>query len=88
MKMLFLLMILWQFVTAGVAVKLLWGWFITPFGLPALSVAHGVGIAILASFCTIQYIPRTDEEQRKAFLFETLLPLLAIACGFIAHLLM
>lgn len=49
----------------GWVLEKLWGWFATPLGLPDLGVAHAIGIAVLVSFLTHQYIGVKDERDSK-----------------------
>jgi hypothetical protein len=37
----------------GVCLSSLWGWFLTPLGLPKIGVAHGVGLMLLRKFFTV-----------------------------------
>ena len=37
---------IWQ----GFALSHLWIWFIAPFGLPAIGIAHACGLTLIASF--------------------------------------
>ncbi len=49
----------------GFAVMWLWHWFLTPVGLPTIGIAHGAGIALLASLLTdhtrVQQIVEEDD---------------------------
>lgn len=36
----------------GVVLKITWTWFLVPLGLPVISVAHAIGIALIASYLT------------------------------------
>jgi hypothetical protein len=47
----------------GYVLTILWGWFIAPtFGLPALSLATAIGLALVVSYLTHQYLPKCAEE--------------------------
>ena len=73
----------------GVALKLLWGWFMVPtLGLPVISLVQAIGIGIVIGFLTQQHIPRDKEQKKELLVFEVLTPVLAIAVGWIVHLFM
>ena len=47
----------------GFVLMKLWGWFIVPtFGLPALTIAVAIGLALTVSFLTHQMRAKTDES--------------------------
>ena len=43
-------------IVASFTVSTLWGWFIVPLGLPAISLAHSYGIMIFTGVFTTQLI--------------------------------
>jgi hypothetical protein len=73
----------------GVALKLLWGWFMVPtLSLPAISLVQAIGIGIVIDFLTQQHIPRDEDERKELLVHEVLAPVLAIAVGWVVHLFM
>ncbi len=73
----------------GVALKLLWGWFMVPtFGLPVISLVQATGIALVIRFLTQRHIPRDEDEEKQLFNHEIFVPVLAIAFGWSVHLFM
>lgn len=47
------LAVVWAGFWSGLAVSVLWGWFVVPvFGLPALSIAQAYGLALLVGMLT------------------------------------
>lgn len=73
----------------GVALKLLWGWFMVPtFGLPVISLVQALGIMIIISFLAHQHIPMYKDFENEQFFFLILIPVLAMAVGWIVHLFM
>lgn len=34
---------------SGLVTSFLWGWFMVPFGLPEISIAHAIGLSLLVS---------------------------------------
>lgn len=68
----------------GFALSYLWQWFITPFGLPELGIAHAIGISMIVGFLTYQH--NGSEEANKGVLAVTFLsPLMALFFGYIVH---
>jgi len=73
----------------GVALKLLWGWFLVPtLGFPAISLVQAIGISIVIGFMTQQHIPRDEDEKKELYVYVFLTPILAIVIGWIVHLFM
>lgn len=80
----------------GYALSILWGWFMVPLHLPALGLAHAVGIATLIGTVThytnTNDLAKTPEHLAKSGgqrLFEALShlalrPLVALLIGWIA----
>lgn len=74
-----------QVLLNGVALKLLWGWFI-PFifgGLPLLSWLNAVGICLVVA--TTQQIIRASEQTFEFISFQILTPFVLIGLGWIVH---
>ena len=76
----------------GWALHILWGWFIAPvFGVPVLSIAQSIGVAMVIGFSTYQYIESTsDKNGRDRFAgavgATVLRPLVSVALGWVVHL--
>lgn len=45
----------------GWAVSKLWGWFLVPLGVPAITVLHGLGISMFMAVFK-QYVPKQKEK--------------------------
>lgn len=80
---------------AGWVIQNLWAWFALPFGLPALTLAHAVGVDLLVSFLAINptglYAHKSlnNAEKGKNGLYMVYArPLFYLACGFVASLFM
>ncbi len=85
----FIAMVVVAYLLNGVALKLLWGWFMVPtLGLPVISLVQAIGIGIVIGFLTQQHIPRDEDAKKELLFFEVLSPVLAIAVGWIVHLFM
>ncbi|QQG45560.1 MAG: hypothetical protein HYW89_01360 [Candidatus Sungiibacteriota bacterium] len=77
------------YLLSGVALKLLWGWFMVPtLGLPVISLVQAIGVGIVISFLTQQHIPRDKDEAKELLIYEVIKPVLAIAVGWVVHLFM
>jgi hypothetical protein len=76
-------------VIEGLVLSCLWDWFMMPLGLPAISVAHAVGIAALSGVLTSQYIPKAQEDDAgKRLLYCFGSPLMLFVVGWFAKLCM
>ncbi len=77
----------------GYAFSVLWGWFMVPtLGLPHLSVAQAIGIAMVVSFLTYHdtsNIPKKEESAgatiARGVSFAVAYPLLALLIGWVVH---
>lgn len=73
----------------GWVLSILWKWFIvSAFGLPALSISAAIGVSIVASLLTFQYIysrdDRSDSEKIAGGLGVSIgAPLLILAMGWV-----
>lgn len=47
----------------------LWGWFVVPLGVPALTLAHAYGISVLALFFKFKAKDRKDEPKEGDYSF-------------------
>lgn len=85
MKWLKFLLVIPVFLLNGLALMLLWGWFITTtFALPAISFVQAVGISVIFDLLTRQYIHRKDKGEMisaNAYAFYT--PVLCIIIGWV-----
>jgi hypothetical protein len=71
----------------GWAISVMWAWFIVPFGLPQIGIAHAAGISALAGLFKSS-APKNDDDfitvAGKAIFF----PLFILFFGWIIHLFM
>lgn len=72
----------------GLAIKLLWLWFIVPFGVPAIGLAWAVGLGILVVFITgaarVDTKRNRDEhDMKKMVTFSITTPIVAILMGLV-----
>ena len=76
----------------GLAISLLWGWFLVPLGVMPIGVVHGIGIASLCMLIA-PTDERSDEHDPDEALIKALSkavtrPLAALIIGFLVHLAM
>jgi hypothetical protein len=73
----------------GYVFSILWGWFIVPLGMPAVTVPWAIGISILVSLATYQYNANDEKKDpdglTKALSVGLVLPLFSLLFGYIAH---
>lgn len=69
---------------------LLWGWFLVPFGLPSIGVAHAYGLSVLVTFLNYNakrsYLDSQEDMDWFVFLvLSVVAPLLALLLGWVAQ---
>lgn len=69
---------------AGLAVMLLWTWFVVPLGVPALSLSESAGVALLGRLMSYQFLETKDRGAVAKF--GIWFPISCIAFGFLIHL--
>jgi len=78
-------------VITGLVVKVLWGWFVvTAFGLTAITLSQALGVVLLVSILTHQYVPKkgaTIEVLTEVWVDNTVYPIVLFILGWIIHLL-
>ena len=74
----------------GFIVKLMWGWFVVPLGLPVLSIVHAIGLGLLFKYLTWQHRSKDDKDDSVAIKLTTALlyPFLILGLGYLTHLFM
>lgn len=92
-----ILLIPYSMLMNGWAITKLWGWFIVPFGLPALTIPMALGIFTFVTYMTyrIDFAEAKADAAKgighvlvKSFTVSTFKPLTAILMGWIIHLFM
>lgn len=86
-----LILSLFLTVLCGVTVKYLWLWFMTPFGLPPISLLHAIGLDQFVSF-----IVTTQAQPPRSygrffwwrFIHGTCFALVALVVGYLIYLCM
>lgn len=76
----------------GWVLSILWDWFIvSTFGLPILTIGQSIGVSMVVSFMTYQYIetPKSDstalEAVGKAIMLLLIRPFLTLFFAWIVH---
>lgn len=79
---------------SGYVLSTLWAWFIVPaFGVPGLSIAYAIGLALIVSYTTDHsfkkkqsYDESLSEQLCRAVGIAAIRPALALLCGWIVTL--
>ena len=92
----FLVLAVFAVLWPGYAFSVLWGWFFVPsLGLPTLSIAESIGVALVVQYLTHQTDSQKDTEKDtgdydellyKAFIQSATKPALALLMGSIIKL--
>lgn len=76
---------------AGYVLSVLWGWFLVPLHLPAVTVAEAIGISLTIGMLTSK-IPEPQQEEEdnrektiRVLSYAVLYPSLVLFCGSIVH---
>ncbi len=71
------------FLWVGFVIKIMWVWFMVPLGLPAISLAHAIGIDVLITFIVI---PSVNEDRSMSDIISSFIfrPVFVLLIGFIA----
>lgn len=83
--------ILW--VWGGFVVSVLWGWYLVPFGIEQIGIAHAIGLGIAVSLLATRAPRKSDRDDPWEILAEqvgnaTLRPAAALLGGWIVHFFM
>lgn len=75
-------MTLWE----GYALMVLWRWFLTPLGLPAVGMAHAIGIALIVNLLTHQASSNAFDYERveQSIAWSLIAPTVALVVGWLA----
>lgn len=72
-------------ILTGFATKTLWAWFVTPIGVPAISLPQAIGIDLIVTLMTLR--PRKEPLPLSKTLGAVYLaPIMALGIGYIVHL--
>jgi len=74
--------IIWR----GYVLSIVWAWFMVgTFGLPALSVAQAIGVALVGSALTHRYVPSTKGGSLEPIADMVFAPLLILAAAWVVR---
>lgn len=73
------------FVLCGVAIMLMWNWFVVPLGLPAIGLIHAMGIDLLVSFIVTTKITMDTDPFLIRWITGMLYAIITILFSFILH---
>lgn len=77
--------------------SIMWGWFVVPLGLPAINLAHAIGILSMLIFLTTKVDDADDdmetlaeviEEGKRNLLFTSITGAMFLGIGFLARIFM
>ena len=75
----------------GLVFTILWGWFVVPLGIAAISIAHAIGLTSLIHFVFMSYAKEKHKNEHKlGFLVSRMLivPFVVLFFAWIIHLFM
>ena len=72
-------------VSHGLAISIMWGWFVVPLGMPSLSIAHAFGLALLLRMVSTR-MPKSDDRDWRALIAASIAaPWLVVGVGWIVN---
>jgi hypothetical protein len=86
----FIFLFLLSVTLEGLVFSYLWLWFVTPFGVKAISILHAFGICVMIDFVSYRYYDyvRNDVGLATSINYLLIRPLMALTTGFLLKLLM
>lgn len=87
--LLFLSIIIPYTIVRGFVVSILWGWFITPFGLPAISLPLAIGLSLTIGYITSKTADNHKDDRETdwtKFTANLIGPLVVLTLGYVVHL--
>ena len=72
----------------GWALRILWGWFIEPFGLMPLTMGHAIGVSMIVTFLTYQFEsekPKETKSNTGTIFWAFLRPFFSVSFGWVAY---
>lgn len=67
---------------SGWVITKMWGWYVVPFGVPQISIAHAVGIDYLITYLTMHYT-KTERTVSEIIMISVGTPLTLLLMGWI-----
>jgi len=69
----------------GFVLSYLWTWFLVPLGLPAIGIAHSIGIMSIKGFMFAKYVKANSEDTITNLVFAVLAPTTSLGFGYMIH---
>lgn len=75
-------------VLRGVVLSYLWEWFIVPFGIPSIGIAHALGVSTIVGFLTYHDLHLKQETHPKwtRLTLSLVFPIFIFVFGYLYHL--
>lgn len=73
----------------GYAISALWGWFVAPLGLAAITAVHGAGLKVMTTTLTLRFRvekKQTATERLSALIFTLIGPPILLGLGALLNL--
>lgn len=74
---------------SGLCLALMWKWFITPLGVPAITVIHAMGITLACAIIFAPKDPKKDPKKEITFgtvSYTIVFNIVALVFGYLIHL--
>lgn len=77
-------------ILGGFTISQLWFWFVTPLGVPAISIAQGIGLNLVAVLLTMRMNAASNDDIKGGMLaaLTIVVNLLFLLMGWIVHFFM
>jgi hypothetical protein len=75
-------------IARGFVLSYLWQWFVVPFGLPNIGVAHAIGISLIVSFLTYEGAKTDNKDVAEAISGPVIQLVVVFAFGWLVHAIM
>lgn len=69
-------------VLRGIAISIMWTWFVVPLGVPSIGVAHAIGFSAIAAALTRDH-PEDKRSTRQVLILAFAKPIALVAIGWI-----
>lgn len=70
-------------VEQGWVISILWGWFLVPIGLPAISIPVAIGIALTVSAMRMKRVKSANDDPWETLAYAVIAPVVALSIGWI-----
>lgn len=70
---------------SGLTIMWLWGWYIVPLGLPAISFVHALGLDLFISFVVTTQVNTQENQFWTHFIFGVTFAVMTAFLGWVFH---